>query len=1285
MIKILHSADWHIGSFNGPTVNGENGRYIDVCNSVNALIDGAKEQQPDIIIIAGDVFHQAKVWSDRGLKESQFAIKALRSLSKISPVVVMRGTPNHDSSEQFNALKVAFEGDSRVSIVTEPGVNTYTTENGKPIQIACVPGFDRGYYRAKHPGLSKEEENDVFTEAIKQIIIGMKAKCNPSYSPTVLVGHFTITGCNMESGQTAFMAQFEPVVHPDTLQEADYDLVCFGHIHRPQQLEYCKATYYSGAVAALNFNDEGQERGYYIHELEDTGEQIASTFHKLPTREFKTIKLNDNDITELNAGNFDYLLEAEASNDFKEKIVRVLYDCTDENNKAFNHAILENWLYANGAYFVQEITPQKITVTVDRNKLEANDTPEDNLIAYLKEKNVPDIRVGEIVELARPIISEAVEKETAEKKTGLFVPVEISVKNYRNYREETFSYDNINFCTINGQNGVGKSSLFMDAMIDCLFEEPREGELTGWICSDPEARSGSIMFTFKIGDSTYRVTRTRAKSGRATLNISELVDGEWTDRSAEKYKDTQKIIEDTLGMDSLTLKACALIMQDQYGLFLQADKEARMNILGNILGLGAYSTMETIAADRLTDTNREIRTLNDKAETLTAGLPDVQKINDEAEFYENYRKDIEEQIKAKQEETEDARAKLRTQQEAADRAKKLEDRLNILKGNKSLKESQQTAQLAIISGAETILKQEPEITAGVKKYKALCEEEKKLIAVEGEYKAETERLNDLIKKRDEADTAIYSGCKQIDAVKDKLNPLKALMSEKDDLEAKRSESVQITSEIAYAEELEQIYRSKIEASQSAAQKLSELRQATQSSENEIKAKIAVLEQKTAMLENSGCPDVENATCRFLKDAQEARTQLPTLKTKLEEAQKANAEMLESATRLADIASEELSKVVYDPQNLNTLRAKLRALEPFEKKYSELVVAEKQIEMLEERLKELEQTVKNAQEEQAKAEQAVYEAQKKLDEKKAAIADLERIRAEIPVAAMWIEKEKQLPVAKEKKASASDRVFELTTEIEGIKDEIEECNSTLLKEKALAHDLESLTASVKEADNAIKALTDTAQATSVRIGGLKKQLEQAEESRKQAEQYQKQATELGVKAAGYDMLKKAFSQDGIPHNIVRSIIPIFEATASNILGQMSGGKMSVEFVTEKVLKSNSKKEVTVLDIIINDCNTGRLPYMSRSGGERVKAALSVILALSEIKSNKAGIQLGFLFIDEPPFLDGQGVQAYCDALETIQSRYSNIKIMAITHDPAMKARFPQSLDVVKTDDGSKVIY
>ena len=138
----------------------------------------------------------------------------------------------------------------------------------------------------------------------------------------------------------------------------------------------------------------------------------------------------------------------------------------------------------------------------------------------------------------------------------------------------------------------------MDAIIDCLYEEPREGDLTGWIRNDEKAKSGSIIFTFRIGDKTFRVTRTRTKSGKPTLNLAELVGGEWCSRSKEKQRDTQEEIINILGMDSLTFKSCALIMQDQYGLFLQAPKEDRMVVLGNLLGLGVYDGMYKIAADR---------------------------------------------------------------------------------------------------------------------------------------------------------------------------------------------------------------------------------------------------------------------------------------------------------------------------------------------------------------------------------------------------------------------------------------------------------------------------------------------------------------------------------------------------------------------------------------------------------------------------------------------------------------------------------------------------------------
>ena len=1281
-IRILHTGDLHIGNFPGPEENGENVRFKDICKCLDALVEGAEAQQPDMAVIAGDIFHQARVWSDRGLKENQTAVRFLRRLASVCPVVVMRGTPNHDSEEQFNMLEVAFEGDESVTIVTTPGVRTYSSYAGKKVQIACLPGFDRGYYRAKHPGLSKEEENEVFTQSIEQMILGLKAQTDKE-SPTVLVSHYTITGCNMESGQTAFFSQFEPVVYPSTLQAADFDLVCFGHIHRPQQLDGCKNTFYCGAISALNFNDEGQDRGYYIHTVEDGG-QVKSEFFKLPTRQYKTIRLENEDVEKINDGEYDSLpIE---NYDVQDKVVRVLYNCTDENNKAFNHGVLEGFLKSCGAFFVQEITPQKISITVDRKSMDAEGTPEDNLGSYLAEKGLTPERIGEIIELARPIISEATEKATQERHTGLFVPVEIEVKNYRNYREETFSFEGIRFCTINGSNGVGKSSLFMDAMCDALFEETREGELTGWICNDPEARSGSIKFTFKLGERLYRVTRTRQKSGKATLNIAECVDGEWVDRSKEKFKDTQAEIINIIGMDSLTLKACALIMQDQYGLFLQADKEARMNILGSILGLSVYGDMEELAAEKATETNRTIRTLQDRAENILAGLPDREELAAKITAEEESRKLYEAQAAEKTAAVDGLKVKLNTQLEAASRVMKLNSKISSLTATRASKEATKTAQAGIVSAADVILSKEAEIAAGVAKLHEMLEQEKELIKGKATYDSLAERKAQLEK----AVTLAESSAKEMRdkraaLVLMKIGPLQQALTKAEELTAKHKEYEEKQGRMAELAALEPEWKKAVEELEAAQRQLAEIEADGKRTAESHALRIKTLKGKVELLADSGCPDIEKASCKFLADALKAKAELPEAEKEAAQAAEEYEDMRREATASLAVLQKAVGDSLYHPEEMEALRGDLRLLEAAEKEYAGLEGQRKELALINERAEELAKAEADAEETAEKGRKDISDIEAQLNAVAQASAAYDSLQAEIALARQWEEKEKQLPVAREKKEAAAQRVLELDTEIEGIEAEITEAKAELAEEQSKTVGREHLEAQVRAAEREIAELQEQAQKAVMAIGGLNRQLEQLNESVKQADELQAQVNDLGATAAGYEELKKAFSQDGIPHNIIRSIIPIFEATATNILGQMSGGKMSVEFVTEKVLKSNNKKEVTTLDIIINDSDTGRLPYMSRSGGERVKAALSVILALSEIKSSKAGVQLGFLFIDEPPFLDAQGVQAYCDALEAIQSRYASLKVMAITHDPAMKSRFPQSVDVVKTPDGSKVIY
>lgn len=1286
-IRVLHTGDLHIGNFPGPEENGENVRFKDICKCLDTLVAGAQMQKPDIAVIAGDIFQSAKTWSDRGLKEQRTAVNFLRKLSEVCPVVVMRGTPNHDSAEQFATLENTFKWDDSLSFVTEPEVGAYHSYDGKKIQIACLPGFDRGYFRANHPGLSKEEENEVFTRSIEDMMIGLKAQCDTD-SPTVLVSHYTITGCNMESGQTAFFSQFEPVVYPATLSAADFDLVCFGHIHRPQQLEGCRNTFYCGAISALNFNDEGQERGYWLHDIDDNGE-VSSTFCQLPTRGYLTIRLDDDDVREINETGPEYLFKLPVMEDgaaAADKVVRVLYNCTDEHNKAFNHTMLTNWLLETGrAFWVQEVTPQKITITVDRRIMDADSTPEGNLESYMVEKGFTPEHIGEVIGLARPIIDEAMEKATTERRTGMFVPIEISVKNYRNYREETFSFDNIRFCTINGSNGVGKSSLFMDAMADALFEETREGELTGWICNDPDVRSGAIKFTFKLGEQLYRVTRTRQKSGKPTLNIAELVDGEWVDRSKEKVRDTQQEIINIIGIDSLTLKACALIMQDQYGLFLQADKEARMNILGGILGLGIYSGMEEIAAERFTETNRIIRTLSDKVEAITEGLPDRVVLAEQIRKTEERRKRLEEQAYEKAAEVDGLKVKLNTQIEAAGRVIKLNSKITTLTAQKATKEATKTSQVGIITAADTILAGEAEITAGVAKLNAFLEQEKELIKGKATYDNLTARK----KQIEGAITLAETSAKEMREKKAaltlmKIGPLQQTLSREEELAGKHAEYEKTVGRITELEALAPDYEAKKTAVHTAQAEVDRLDREYKADHERLTLRLDTLRKKVELLNDSGCPDVEKASCKFLADALEAKKQLPTAGAAIADLENEYADNRQIAADSLMLAQKELGDSLYHPEEIDALRGVQRGLEGAEKEYNSLEAQRNELKLLTERAEELEKAATDAEATAEKDKAELAEVTAQLTRVAQASADYDRLQAEIAVARQWTEKEKQLPVAREKKAAAAQRVLELDTELETIEAEITEVREELAQEQSKTVGKEVLQAQVDGAEEMIKTLQEHARSADVTLGGIKKQLEQAEKRLEEAAELQKRVNIQAAKAAGYEELKKAFSQDGIPHNIIRSIIPIFEATATNILGQMSQGHMSVEFVTEKMQKSN-KKEVTTLDIIINDSDTGRLPYMSRSGGERVKAALSVILALSEIKSSKAGVQLGFLFIDEPPFLDAPGVQAYCDALEAIQQRYADLKVMAITHDPAMKSRFPQSVDVVKTPEGSKAIF
>ena len=596
-MKVLHTADWHIGQFKGPVVDGVNLRSQDTVNCLNYMIKVAEEEKPDIVCVSGDVFHQEQIGPARYSDEMIVATDTITKLAGVAKaVIVMRGTPNHDGGGQFRVLSKMFANTGNVHIVTSP-----TVLRTPYADIACIPGFDKQEFRSRFPGLSADEENEAWTSYISSMVMGLRAECHKT---SILMAHYTVPGCNMESGQTSFFTNFEPVIPREALEAAGYEAVLLGHIHRPQILNGLHNVFYSGAINAMNFNDEGQERGFWIHEFSDTGKLTKGHNCITPYRRFYTITWDTEEVEAYIREGVMYLHRLGFPEDVTDKIVRVRYSCTSEQKKQLNIPALQKDLYELGAFYVADIEAENAIDVTNRGLLSEESDPTLNLKKYLEEKcfKNPD----KIVELAEPIIAEAMKQSTTAEIHGVFRPISIAVRNYRNYKEEKFDFADISFCTINGVNGAGKSSLFMDAIVDCLFEETREGDNKAWIRGTEDARSGSIEFVFDIGDKRFRVVRTRTKSGKPTLNLSQYEENEWRNISKERIADTQAEIEKLLGMDSMTFRSCALIMQDQYGLFLQAKKDERMAILAKLLGLGIYGVMELDSKKKLSEQIKDL-------------------------------------------------------------------------------------------------------------------------------------------------------------------------------------------------------------------------------------------------------------------------------------------------------------------------------------------------------------------------------------------------------------------------------------------------------------------------------------------------------------------------------------------------------------------------------------------------------------------------------------------------------------------------------------------------------
>lgn len=1255
-MKIFHTGDIHLGDLAGPTRDGRNLRREDTLRCMEEVYHRAFLEEPEVTIIAGDLFNRSRVWADTALEDVNDALeKFIVPLCKCSDAVVLLfGTMNHDNPRAFELIKRATKDHPNLHIFTEPKVEEIVTSGG-PVQIVAVPGFDKARLRLFCPGADKETENRNATALINDIALGLSTELDKS-KPSVLVAHYTVSGSEADNGST-FLAGQDVVILPATIDAMGVHLACFGHIHKPQRLMCHTPAYYCGSVNQLTFNDEGTEHGFYIHELDG---QVSSEFVATPERKHYTLRMSQDDVAAFITSG-----AAPTPSGISDAVVRVRYSCTAEQDKTFNRAELQKRLMEAGAFYVAEVMPEDVEELDAKDQLTEHDGPAECLSRWLETNDITGGKAARLMELAAPIIKQADDGREDSKHAGAFMPRTIEVRNYRSYTEASFDFSPVHMAMVNGQNGVGKSSLFMDAIADCLYEQTRKEDIGGWVRDG--TKSGSITFTFALGGQDYRVIRTRTKSGRGTLALQRWnPEGDaWADESDTTMKLTQARIERLLGMDCNTFCSIALIRQDAYGLFLDADSDQRMEVLSALLGLNIYGRMEDIAKASATERRRAIAALKERINVLGEQISEKDELLDEDMVLSE---EMDEAVHDVASGEADLRALESAEALLAEVIRQAEDK------DAQAKEydRERDGKALELEKLESQYQDARHLANGLRDAQDAAERVKAARAKLQDLSPKVDRDKELLKELARLREAIGKAELDAEAARRKLRQYQDIIGRKPDVEAAQAALDALAP-------LKEDAQGRLAKSQETAAALRDAREAkdkhladSRVCIGELQSRLAAAQAEAGKLADSGCPVPETATCKFLVSAVAARAAIPELSCSLETMKAEDRARYEELTKAYEETLAAHEALGNPAEDLAKLAAQERGYRTLSASAPQIAAAEAKLEEITASIQAAEQTAQDAKErtveidaERAALGLAVIEyqaAQKSIEDDEPIAGHLADCQAAGATADALEPQLERLRL----------EIAELTRKVTTAHQEAEDIRQRAPKAPG---DVKGLRAAL---ESRRKSLTEFA----TQRGVIKAKLEAISEAEAQTAKLRRDIEDAAATLNDYTVLTQAFGLDGIQYMIIRGVVPEIMRQSNDILAAMTGGRMAVDIRTEREQKS-TKTVVNSLEVWINTITGGNRPYQSHSGGEKVKIALAVTLGLADVKARRAGVQLGMLFIDEPPFLDADGTEAYADALVNMAARNPNMRILAISHDPTMKARFSQNIIVTGGEDGSSV--
>ena len=261
-MKILHTADWHIGKqLHKQSLAEEMTLFLDW------LLTYIKKEKVDLLLISGDIFDVANPAS----KDREVYFKFLSHLIQLGTRTIITGG-NHDSIAVLNAPSVLLDymgitviGGAKEDIIEEV-IEVKNKKGGLEAVVAAVPFLRDKDLRRIDPN-QNQDRREAIREGMKQHyeILSEHCKTYQKEVPVIAMGHLYAKGASISESERDIGNQSS--INADIFTDV-FDYVALGHIHRPQIVAKNESIRYSGSPIALSFSEKTDEKSIVLVETE---------------------------------------------------------------------------------------------------------------------------------------------------------------------------------------------------------------------------------------------------------------------------------------------------------------------------------------------------------------------------------------------------------------------------------------------------------------------------------------------------------------------------------------------------------------------------------------------------------------------------------------------------------------------------------------------------------------------------------------------------------------------------------------------------------------------------------------------------------------------------------------------------------------------------------------------------------------------------------------------------------------------------------------------------------